>query len=343
MQTKNMTSRELVKNTLEFKNNNGKVPKQMWVLPWANDNHQDTIDKINAHFPDDFGGISVSYSIPTIEEGNPYITGNYTDPWGCRFINISSGIIGEVKEPLIAADDYDWNDLSNIHIPEEALSFEIEQVNTECKKSTKFIMAGCCPRPFEQLQFIRGTENLYIDLMQPPVKMLEFLNLMHDYYCRLLTKWANTDVDALMFMDDWGSQNTLLINPEIWCRIFKPMYRDYIDIAHRHGKKIFMHSDGNTLQIIPHLIEIGLDAINAQIFCIGVDNLAQFKGKITFWGEIDRQHLLPHATLTEIEDAVKKVYNTLWNNGGCIAQCEFGPGAKPGNVYKVFETWSRIR
>ena len=103
-----------------------------------------------------------------------------------------------------------------------------------------------------------------------------------------------------------------------------------------------MHSDGNTLQIIPHLIEIGLDAINAQIFCIGIDKLAQFKGKITFWGEIDRQHLLPYATQSEIEDAVKKVFNTLWDNGGCIAQCEFGPGAMPENVYKVFETWSKM-
>jgi hypothetical protein len=121
------------------------------------------------------------------------------------------------------------------------------------------------------------------------------------------------------------------------------MYKDYVDIAHSHGKKIFMHSDGYTLQIIPHLIEIGLDAMNAQIFCIGVDKLAPFKGKLTFWGEIDRQHLLPYATLTEIEEAVKKVYNTLWDNGGCIAQCEFGPGAKPENVYKVFETWSKIR
>ena len=49
-------------------------------------------------------------------------------------------------------------------------------------------------------------------------------------------------------------------------------------------KKMFMHSDGNTLRIIPKLIDLGLDAMNCQIFCIGIEKLAPFKGKLTFWG-----------------------------------------------------------
>ncbi|MHB8962907.1 MAG: uroporphyrinogen decarboxylase family protein [Saccharofermentanales bacterium] len=336
-----MTSRELVISTLEFRNA-GRVPRQMWLLPWAQDHYKDMCNKIASDFPDDIAGVPAIYSMPTIESGNPYIQGEYTDPWGCRFKNITAGIIGEVKEPLVASDDFEWDDISRIHIPEELLSFDISQINRECAETSKFILAGCCPRPFEQLQFIRGTENLYIDLMEPPKKMLDFIAEMHDFYCRLLTKWAQTDVDGLTFMDDWGSQNNLLISPDIWVRIFKPMYKDYIDIAHRHGKKAFMHSDGYTLAIIPHLIELGLDAMNAQIFCIGLNPLAPFKGKITFWGEIDRQHLLPHASPEEIEAAVEKVRQALWDNGGCIAQCEFGPGANPGNVYKVFEAWGKF-
>lgn len=79
--------------------------------------------------------------------------------------------------------------------------------------------------------------------------------------------------------------------------IFKPMYKDYVDIAHRNGKKLFMHTDGNILSIIPHLIDIGVDALNLQIFCMGMEKLSQFKGKITFWGEIDRQNILAKGTL----------------------------------------------
>jgi uroporphyrinogen decarboxylase len=143
-------------------------------------------------------------------------------------------------------------------------------------------------------------------------------------------------------MDDWGSQRSLLINPGLWIEIFKPMYKDYINIAHKYGKKIFMHSDGYIVDIYPHLIELGLDAVNSQIFCMGLESLKQFKGQITFWGEIDRQHLLPHGTLEDIENAVNSVKDSLWQHGGVIAQCEFGPGAKPENIYKVFETWNKI-
>lgn len=336
-----MTSREIVYAALEGKNP-PRVPQQLWLLPWAEAHYPRELTEIQAQFPSDFGGVETKYAQLPHTVGDACKVGEYIDEWGCKFLNIQEGVIGEVKDPLIPADDEEWDHVDRIHIPRELLSFDIEQVNEECKKTDKFIMSGACPRPFEQLQFIRGTENLYMDLMDPPAKMLQFMREMHAFYCELLTKWAKTDVDALNFMDDWGSQQSLLINPALWRELFKPMYRDYIDIAHSHGKKIFMHSDGYTLDIYPDLIELGLDAINSQIFCIGLDKLKPFKGKITFWGEIDRQNLLPHGTPEEIRAAVRAVYNTLWQGGGCIAQLEFGPGAKPENVFAAFDEWQKM-
>ena len=89
--------------------------------------------------------------------------------------------------------------------------------------------------------------------------------------------------------------------------------------------------------------EIGLDAVNSQIFCMELEKVEKYRGKITFWGEIDRQHLLPDGSAEDIETAVKEVYDRLWEDGGCIAQCEFGPGANPDNVYTVYKTWNAIR
>ena len=334
-----MTSRELVWKTLEFENKADRAPRQLWVLPWATLNYPKEFQNIAQDFPSDFAGPDIHFekSPPTV--GNPYAIGQSQDEWGCVFENLQEGVVGEVKNPIISTDDENWDDLSRVHVPEEWFTFDIDEVNAFCAGTDKFVMAGCNPRPFERLQFLRGTVPLYMDLVTRPANMMAFIDKLHTFYCELLEKWAKTDVDGLGFMDDWGSQNNLLINPEIWCEIFKPMYKDYIDIAHRHGKKAFMHSDGNTLAIYPHLTELGLDAFNSQIFCIGVENLTDFKGKITFWGEIDRQFLLPRGTVSEISDAVRKVYELLWKDGGCIAQCEFGPGAKPENVRKVFETW----
>lgn len=336
-----MTSRELVAATLEFRNNTGRVPRKIDYLPWAVDNHPGELERIMKEFPDDFGGAYTEYAQRSISKGHPYEIGEYMDDWGCVFSNIHRGVIGEVKNPLVSPDDDGWDDTSKVHIPEEWLSFNTDMVNKSCAESDKFIWAGACPRPFEQLQFIRGTEQLYMDLADPPKKMMEFIEKLHDFYCRLLEKWASTDVDGLLMMDDWGSQNTLLIHPETWKAIFKPLYRDYINIAHKHGKKMFMHSDGNILLIYPELIDLGLDALNSQIFCMGIDNLARYKGEITFWGEIDRQNLLPHGTVDDIRRAVEQVKSTLWSNGGCIAQCEFGPSARPENVYEVFASWNR--
>lgn len=336
-----MTSRELVYQTLEFRNFTGEAPQHLWTLPWAELNHKEMYNRIQFEFPDDFTYAPGILNVPTIEEGNPFSIGLYRDPWGCLFTNIFEGIVGEVKEPIVR--DEEWLDVDNVHIPVELLTFDRDKVNEYCKKTDKFVLAEACPRPFEQLQFIRGTENLYMDLMDIPENMEIFIKRMHSFYCELLEEWAKTDVDALRFIDDWGSQNSLLINPKMWREIFKPMYQDYVKIAKKYNKKIFMHSDGNINQIIPDLIEIGVDALNAQIFCIGVENLKPYAGKLTFWGEIDRQHLLVEGTTEEIADAVKQVRSILWKNGGCIAQCEFGPGANPHNVYEVFHTWKSLK
>ncbi len=66
------------------------------------------------------------------------------------------------------------------------------------------------------------------------------------------------------------------------------------------------------------------------------------RGQLTFWGEIDRQHLLPFGTPEDIDQAVRRVKDALYANGGVIAQCEFGAGARPENVRQVFQSWELV-
>jgi uroporphyrinogen-III decarboxylase len=295
--------------------------------------------EIQTQFPDDLVSSPAFLEEQPKTLGDPYVPGIFVDEWGCTFENIQRGIIGIVHEPLLK----DWQDLETVRIPTELLSVDVEAVNAFCRSTDKFVLSGCCPRPFERLQFIRSSENLFVDLITHIEEVLFLLNKLHQFYIEELELWAKTEVDALTFMDDWGAQNSLLINPKMWRQFFKPLYKDYIDIAHSHGKYAFMHSDGYIVDILPDLIELGLDAINAQIFCMDVEKLGErFRGRITFWGEIDRQYLLPFGTAEEVVNAVKKVKQSLYANGGVIAQCEFGPGAKPENVALVFETWNNF-
>lgn len=333
-----MASRELVKKTLEFRAP-PRAPRQLWTLPWAKIHYPEQLAEIQRRFPDDIVTAPRCLRREPIVQGDPYLVGVHVDEWGCTFENIQAGVHGEVKEPALR----DWALADAVRFPEELLSVDVDQVNAFCRQTDKFVIAAACPRPFERLQFYRTSANFYLDLGEGRREMFEFLGRLHEFFVRQMELWARTEVDALTFMDDWGAQRALLISPAMWRRVFKPLYKDYIDIAHRHGKTIFMHSDGYIAPIIGDLVELGLDALNCQLFTMDIEELGRrYAGKITFWGEIDRQYLLPAGTPAEVAQAVRRVKAALWRAGGCIAQCEFGPGSRPENVYQVYQTWEEI-
>lgn len=333
-----MNSRTLVKDSLEFRSPQ-RIPRQLWLLPWAWDHHPDQVAEIRQSFPDDIINADGFYQKYPTTQGAPYKMGVYVDEWGCIFENIQPGVIGEVKQPLLD----DWAKLEHLRFPEEFLSVDIEQVNAFCRQTDLFVMAGTCPRPFERMQFMRKSDTLYLDFYNHPDMLRALLGKLHEFYIKELDIWTRTDVDAVSFMDDWGAQDRLLISPRMWREWFKPIYKDYIDLAHHRGKYAFMHSDGYTADIIPDLVELGLDALNTQIFCMDIETLGRrFAGKITFWGEIDRQALLSFGTPQQIDASVRRVYHSLYREGGVIAQCEYGAGAKPENVFQVFQSWEEV-
>jgi uroporphyrinogen-III decarboxylase len=292
------------------------------------------LEEIEADFPQDITTIPFLCSEPVPGGGNAHAVGTFVDAWGCEFENLQDGIIGQVKNPQLQ----DWAQAAEVHFPRERLEVDLEAVSTFCRGTDRFVLAGTCPRPFERLQFLRGSENLYLDLNQPPGELMEFLERLHGFYMEELEIWVRTEVDALTFMDDWGSQRSLLVAPEMWRELFKPLYADYVALAHAHGKHAFMHSDGHITEIIPDLIEIGLDAVNSQVFCMGVEELGErFAGEITFWGELDRQQILPRGTPAQVREAAMRMRDALHREGGLIAQCEFGPGARPENIRAFFE------
>ena len=97
-------------------------------------------------------------------------------------------------------------------------------------------------------------------------------------------------------------------------------------MIHAAGKFAFFHSDGHISAIYGDLIEVGIDAINSQLFVMDIEELARlYKGKVTFWGEIDRQYVLPFGTPAEVREAVMRVRRALDDGtGGVIAKCEWG-------------------
>ena len=131
--------------------------------------------------------------------------------------------------------------------------------------------------------------------------------MVHEYFQKQEELWLQAEVDAIHIADDWGTQQSLLISPDMWREYFKPCYREYCEMAHRHGKLVLMHSDGYILDILDDLVEIGVDAVNSQLQCMKLADLERFRGNIAFWREIDRQYLLPFGTSEENRVAVQSI------------------------------------
>ncbi len=331
-----MTGRERVIRALTF-NCPDRAPRQVWPLPGVFRFRGEELRRLVEEYQPDITGPRFAYGKAEKSKGTPNMKGSYTDEWGCVWEVAEDGVIGEIKNPILA----DWSDLDKIKPPYEMLDTDWGIIDSTRETTDQFILAGTMIRPFERMQFIRGTENLFMDMAYGVPEFFKLRDMLHEFFMAELERWVERDVDGIFFLDDWGSQISLLISPDMWREYFKPLYKDYCDLIHKHGKYAFFHSDGYTKSIIPDLIGIGINALNTQIFCMDIEELArEFKGKITLWGEIDRQYLLPFGTPEEVKEGVRRVRRAFDDGrGGLIAQCEWGNKDPFENIKAVFEAW----
>jgi uroporphyrinogen decarboxylase len=118
--------------------------------------------------------------------------------------------------------------------------------------------------------WMRGMEAFFMDLLDdPPVARAildEVLQVKHGYWDEVLSR-AGDVIDVVYEADDYGAQKSLLISPVAWRREIKPRLRILCEHIHARSKaRIFLHSDGPIREIIPDLIEVGIDILNPVQF-----------------------------------------------------------------------------
>ncbi|HEY3378359.1 MAG TPA: uroporphyrinogen decarboxylase family protein [Armatimonadota bacterium] len=330
-----MTSREIVQATLQFQGPE-RLARDTWILPIAFQGRQQEMDALLARHPGDIAHVTPPGHLFHI----PFATkGEHQDIWGCSWLVLQDGMVGEVKRSPLE----DYRALAGYEWPLETLrSNWVDPSSTIAAKRDTYLL-GFVGALFERMQFLRGSQNLYEDLADEECSEVyelrdQVARLMHEY----LDRWLLTDVDAVYFADDWGSQRSLLISPRKWREFFKPVYKSFFDKARAAGKAIFMHSDGYIAEIYPDFIELGVTALNSQVWCMGLDTLEQYAGKITFWGELDRQHLLPHGTPAAIHAAAQAMMKHCYRNGGLIGQCSIEQVWHTENVAAALSAWDEL-
>jgi uroporphyrinogen decarboxylase len=128
--------------------------------------------------------------------------------------------------------------------------------------------------------------------------------------------------DGIWAGDDFGGQNGLLISPKMWRRYFKERYRHlYAELKAVNPQVLIMqHSDGAIAPILGDWIEVGMQVFNpVQPGVPGHDPeelKRRFGDRLSFWGAVDQQSLLPFGSPAEIEADVKSKIEVLGRGGG---------------------------
>ncbi len=145
--------------------------------------------------------------------------------------------------------------------------------------------------------------------------------------------------------DDSGTQRGEFINPDLWAEMIRPHYAKLCDWVHRNTKwKTFMHSCGSIYNLIPHLIEAGIDILNpVQTSAAGMEPerlKKEFGGRIVFWGGgCDTQNVLSTATPEEVREHVRERIGIFAPGGGYIFNQvhNIQPNVPPENVIAMLD------
>ena len=219
-------------------------------------------------------------------------------------------------------DNYHWPKPQKFYANEAEIN--AAKIFSEQNKSDYFLNAWLGWGLFETSWGLRGFENTLIDVVSEPEFHEELLDRITeqflqyiDFTCRHLP-----DIDAIMFGDDWGDQRGVIIGPDRWRQLYKPRYAKLYDAVHAHGKLVISHCCGSICDIMPDIIEIGLDVLESvQPEARGMnpyDLKKQWGDKITFWGCLGSQSTLAFGTPQEIHHQVQQLRREMARGGGFI-------------------------
>lgn len=282
-------------------------------------------ERILKHFGADSRSIFISEQPWTYDEK----TGVYKDQWGIGYIeNPDGNYFNFCSHPL--ADAEDIKDLDNYQFfnpCSEAMLEGLEEKIALFKDEYCLILEGLREPMFGVPSWLRGNSNFYMDLAMDDGFVDELLDRVLDHYLEwtdFLLGRIGQHVDIVKLADDMGTQDSLLMSPEIYRKHIKPRQAKlYKHIKEKCNCKLLLHSCGAIRPIIPDLIEIGVDALNpVQISAKGMNPAElkkEFGDKVTFWGGgADTQHVLNLATPAEVKKEVKKNMEIFKPQGGFV-------------------------
>ena len=187
------------------------------------------------------------------------------------------------------------------------------QLTTHTWGAEYFIVPNLGFALFERAWSLRGFEQTFVDMGEDPGFVEDLLDRITAIQFRLIQRFIDLGVDGGYFGDDYGAQKNLLFSPAGWRRLIKPRLARLFAPFRERGLPVIMHSDGQIQKILPDLVEIGLTTLNpVQPEVLDHPWLrATFGGKLSFYGGISTQTVLPNGTPDEIRETVRHCVSAL--------------------------------
>ena len=213
-------------------------------------------------------------------------------------------------ETVEEVDAYDWPQLEYLDFTETIALLE--------NVGDYYRLSGFWSPFFHDLTYMFGMEDLLTKMYTHPDVVHAILNRLCSFYLEaneLFYHQAGELIDAHFTGNDFGSQNDLLMSPELFEEFYLPWLKKFADQAHQFGYHSVLHCCGSIARIIDQLIDAGIDCIHpiqALATNMNAEYLAEhFKGRIVFMGGVDTQSLLSEETPEVVKKETKRIINLL--------------------------------
>lgn len=272
----------------------------------------------------------------------------YTDEWGVgRRMPVAGGLYYDSFAPPLAGDvdlaaveAFAWPDASD---PARIAGMGEEARRYADDEGRAVAVGSICGGLTEGLFKLRGFEDGYMDLAADPGLarrvMERILEVKVAYWERALREVAE-HADVLVEADDLGGQDRPLFSPRTYRELVKPLHRELFAYLHaRSDAKVFFHTCGAVRELIPDLVEIGVDILNpVQVSAAGMDTRElkrEYGRDLVFWGGgVDTQRVLGSGTPGEVRSEVLRRVADLRTGGGFVFATvhNIQPNVPPENV-----------
>lgn len=326
-----MTERENYLRTVRFQTPQW-IPTRVHVNLASLIEYKQDMERVMARFPRFCGAVEVGTTDYAVY-GDGSCDISERDSWGYLWHYAMHGIEGCVVEHPLD----DWGKLAAYQVPDPDLVLdrggkrdwdaEFRQIAAH-KADGKITQGGLIHGfLFLRLQYLRGFDNLMYDMADEETKLLQLIDLIDGHNLKIVRRYCEAGVDVMEVPEDLGAESAMIISKDMFRQYIKPSYRKITDICRENKTLVAIHSDGYILDIIDDLIDVGMDIINPQDLCNGIDNLArELKGKACIRLDIDRVKITPYGTRSEIFELIEEEVKVLGSREGGL---EFIYGAYP--------------